>query len=333
MRLATLNAKTREIGSKSADGQLALVDLASATAVLVPDALCPNLRSAIENWGESHSKLFELHQQLLRGDCAKVLALNDLSFRSPLPRTWAFLDGSSYLEHVRRVRKSRAAEPPADLETNPLMYQGLSDCYFDPKQDLVLIDEKWGFDLEAELAVVVDDVPLGVKPEQAEKHIKLIMLLNDISLRELIPAELAKGFGFLQGKPSSSFAPFALTLDELGSAWRDGKAHLSMECRINDKLLGKLDTGEMHFSFPELIAHAAKTRKLSAGTIIGSGTVSNKDESRGVGCLVEKRVLEIINSGKASTPYLKAGNVVRIEAFNNEHSLFGAIEQRCVSTE
>lgn len=330
MRLATINPASVGIRSTSRDGKLVLIDNAKKQAALVADNVFPDLRSAIENWAQAEDQLKSLEQQFRAGNLQPAYPIEQLKFKSPLPRAWAFLDGSSYLEHVRRVRKSRGAEPPADLETNPLMYQGLSDEFFDPNSDLIIYDEKWGFDLEAEIAVAVDDVPLGVKPEQAEKHIKLVMLLNDVSLRELIPAELAKGFGFLQGKPSSSFAPYALTLDELGDAWRDGKAHLSMECRLNDKLLGKLDTGEMHFSFPELIAHAAKTRKLSAGTIVGSGTVSNKDESRGVGCLVEKRVLEIINNGKASTPYLKSGDLLALEAFYKGQSVFGQIKHRCI---
>lgn len=331
MRLATVSSSSIPAEKPSRDGRLVLIDTAAQTAALVSDSQFLDLRSTIENWAQAEDRLKILEQQFLSGKCRDVYRISQLHFKSPLPRTWGFLDGSSYLEHVRRVRKSRGAEPPVDLESNPLMYQGLSDSFFDPTEDLLIIEEKWGFDLEAELAVIVDDVPLGVTPEQAETHIKLITLLNDVSLRELIPAELAKGFGFLQGKPSSSFAPYALTLDELGAAWRDGRAHLTIECKIDGEVLGKLDTGEMHFSFPELIAHAARTRPLSAGTIIGSGTVSNKDESRGVGCLVEKRVLEIINNGKATTPYLKAGNLLHIEALLGSVSIFGAVEHRCVS--
>ena len=221
---------------------------------------------------------------------------------------------------------------PKEFWTEPLMYQGGSDAFLGPRQDIALESDDWGIDLEGEVAVITGDVPMGTKPDRAGEHIRLLMLVNDVSLRNLIPPELAKGFGFFQGKPSTAFSPIAVTPDELGAAWRGGKLHLPLSVHINGELFGKPDAGvDMSFSFYRLIAHAARTRPLSAGTIVGSGTVSNKDRSVGSACLAEKRAIETIKSGSATTPFLKFGDRVRIEMFDaSGKSIFGAIDQRVV---
>jgi len=323
MRFATIKS-----GSK--DGALLLVDSSLENGSLVPNSLSTSLIFALENWQTIEPKLKELENSLKTKNAFEQ-KLKNSNFRSPLPRSYGFLDGSAYLSHVRRVRKSRGAEMPPEFIEIPLMYQGVSDTFLDPFSDIPVIDEAFGVDFEAEIAVVVDEVPMGTNAKDALSHIKLLLLLNDISLRNLIPEELARGFGFLQSKPASSFAPFAVTPDELGKAWNDGKADIQVKVTLNGKIVGELQTGEMHFSFPKLIEHAARTRTLSPGTIIGSGTVSNEDEGRGIGCLVEKRVIEIIASGKAKTEYLKIGDKVTIEAFSEGKSIFGAIQQNCVA--
>ena len=256
-----------------------------------------------------------------------MLFRSDLA--ATLPRAPQFVDGSAYLAHVERVRKARGAEMPASFKTDPLMYQAVSDGFLAPTEPIRMADEAWGIDFESEVGVVVDDVPAGVSPAEAAKHIKLVLLINDVSLRNLIPDELAKGFGFLQSKPRSALSPIAVTPDELGDAWRDGKLHLPLVTHLNGKLFGEPNAGvDMQFSFPRLIAHAAKTRPLAAGSIIGSGTIANQDESKGSSCLAEKRVLEIIKEGKPKTPFMKFGDTVRIEMFDKSGaSIFGAIEQ------
>ncbi|HEY8351496.1 MAG TPA: fumarylacetoacetate hydrolase family protein, partial [Sphingomonadales bacterium] len=251
---------------------------------------------------------------------------------APLPRAYQWADGSAYLWHVELVRKARGAEMPPSFLEDPLMYQGGSDSFIGPRDDVPLASEDWGIDLEAEVAVIVDDVPMGVTPEAALGHIKLIMLVNDVSLRNLIPAELAKGFGFFQAKPSSSFSPVAVTPDELGDAWRDGKVHLPLVSHINGKRLGAPNAGvDMNFSLARLVAHAAKTRPLGAGAIIGSGTVSNRDPSVGSSCLAEVRTIETINEGKPKTPFLRFGDRVTIEMLDADgRSIFGKIDQKIV---
>jgi fumarylacetoacetate (FAA) hydrolase len=249
-----------------------------------------------------------------------------------LPRAYAWLDGSAYINHVILVRKARGAEPPATLETDPLMYQGGSDIFLRPRQDIPLADPAWGLDFESEVAVIVDDTPMGVSVEEAAGHIRLLMLCNDVSLRNLIPAELAKSFGFLQSKPSSAFSPMAITPDELGDSWRDTRVHLPLDSHLNGAWYGSPEAGpEMHFNFAQLIAHAAKTRPLAAGSIIGSGTVSNKDRSKGSSCLAEKRMIEKIDSGEFRTPFMAAGDRIQIEMKKNGESLFGMIDQKVVA--
>ncbi|MBS0282275.1 MAG: fumarylacetoacetate hydrolase family protein, partial [Proteobacteria bacterium] len=248
---------------------------------------------------------------------------------SPLPRAYQWADGSAYVTHVELVRRARGAQMPQSFWTDPLMYQGGSDSFIGPADPILAADEAWGIDMEGEVAVITDDVPYGCTVEEAGRHIRLAMLVNDVSLRNLIPAELAKGFGFFQSKPASAFSPVAVTLDELGQDWRDGRLHRPLEVAINGEAFGAPDAGiDMVFNFPQLIAHAAKTRALAAGTIVGSGTVSNRDRAAGSACIAERRMLEQIENGVASTPFLKFGDRVRIEMKDaGGHSIFGAIDQ------
>ncbi len=321
MKLASLKLNGR-------NGTLVVVDHKRERAVEVP-WITTSLLQALENWSVVKSKLKAVSESLNAGKAkgAFMLSLKDLA--AVLPRAPQFVDGSAYLEHVERVRKARGAEMPASFKTDPLMYQAVSDGFLAPTEPIRMADEAWGIDFESEVGVVVDDVPMGVTAAEAAKHIKLVLLINDVSLRNLIPDELAKGFGFLQGKPRSALSPVAVTPDELGDAWRDGKVHLPLFTHLNGKLFGEPNAGvDMQFSFPQLIAHAAKTRPLAAGSIVGSGTVANQDESKGSSCLAEKRVLEIIKEGKPKTPFLKFGDTVRIEMFDKGGAtIFGAIEQ------
>lgn len=249
---------------------------------------------------------------------------------SPLPRAYQWADGSAYVTHVELVRKARGAEMPSSFWTDPLMYQGGSDSFIGPTDDIVAGSEDWGIDLEGEVAVITDDVPYGCPVEDAAQHIRLVMLCNDVSLRSLIPNEIAKGFGFFQSKPASSFSPVAVTPDELGDSWRDGRLHLPLLVSVNGERLGAPNAGiDMVFNFPQLIAHAARTRALAAGTIIGSGTVSNRDRSVGSACIAERRMLEQIVHGAAKTSFLKFGDRVRIEMQDaHGRSIFGAIDQK-----
>jgi fumarylacetoacetate (FAA) hydrolase len=251
---------------------------------------------------------------------------------APLPRAYQWADGSAYVTHVELVRKARNAEMPQSFWTDPLMYQGGSDNFIGARDPILAADESWGIDFEGEIAVITDDVTMGTAADSAETHIKLLMLVNDVSLRNLIPGELSKGFGFFQSKPATAFSPVAVTPDELGEAWSGGKVHLPLHVVFNDMEFGRPNAGEdMTFSFPQLIAHAAKTRALAAGTIIGSGTVSNSDHSAGSACLAERRTLETIEHGAPKTPFMKFGDRVRIEMFDAENrSIFGAIEQETV---
>jgi fumarylacetoacetate (FAA) hydrolase len=247
---------------------------------------------------------------------------------APLPRAFQWADGSAYVNHVELVRKARGAEMPASFWEDPLMYQGGSDDFLGPTDDITLAREEWGIDFEAEVAVITDDVPMGATADQAHQRIRLLMLANDVSLRNLIPEELAKGFGFVQSKPATSFSPVAVTPDELGDAWKGGKVHLPMLSTWNDKLVGKPQAGvDMVFNFPQLIAHLAKTRNVRAGSIIGSGTVSNKDARRGYSCIAEQRCLEMIAGGEPVTPFMSFGDTIRIEMLDDGKSVFGAISQ------
>lgn len=322
MKLATLNNGKR-------DGALVVVSRDLSRAVRVPQ-LAATLQAALDEWAELAPKLTAVYQQLNDGACADAFPFDETACLSPLPRAYQWADGSAYVNHVELVRKARGAEMPESFWHDPLMYQGGSDSFLPPRGTIPMGSEEWGIDFESEIAVITDDVPMGTSPQAAAGHIKLLMLVNDVSLRNLIPGELAKGFGFFQSKPSSSFSPLAITPDELGDEWRDGKVHLPLETHLNGALFGAPDAGvDMTFNFYELIAHAAKTRPLGAGCIIGSGTVSNYDRSRGSSCLAELRMLEIIESGQATTPFLRFGDTVSIAMQDrNGMSLFGTILQR-----
>ena len=320
MKLASLN--------QGRDGMLVVVSRDLSRAVKVP-AIAATLQAALDNWAVAKPKLEAVYQRLNDGLEEDAFAFDQAACHSPLPRAYHWADGSAYVNHVELVRKARGAEIPESFWHDPLMYQGGADCFIPPHSPIQMADEAWGIDLEAEIAVITDDVPMGATAAEAAGHIQLLMLVNDVSLRNLIPGELAKGFGFYQSKPSSSFSPVAITPDELGDTWRDGKVHRPLVSHINGALFGQPDAGvDMTFNFPTLVSHAAKTRPLCCGTIIGSGTVSNYDRSAGSSCLAEKRMLEIIESGEAKTPFLKFGDRVRIEMFDAAgHSLFGAIDQ------
>jgi len=326
MKLASLKEGGR-------DGTLIIVSRDLAKAVRVSD-VARTLQAALEDWSNAAPRLnrvYELlnasHAETINGE--EVIAVDPTGLAAPLPRAYEFVDGSAYLPHVERVRRARGAEVPASFYTDPLMYQATSAGFYGPRDAVRVVSEDYGIDLEAEVVVVTDDVPMAAAPAQAAAHIQLIGLVNDVSLRNLIPNELAKGFGFLQSKPRSALSPVFVTPDELGDAWMNSKVHLPLRTQINGQFFGAPEAGEdMQFSFAELIAHAAKTRPLSAGTIVGSGTIANQEESRGASCLAEKRTLETLANGKPSTPFLKFGDTVRIEMLDAAGaSIFGAIEQ------
>ena len=321
MKLASLR--------KGRDGQLIVVDSLGRSAATA-GALAPTLQAALDDWSAAAPRLRELSRALNAGRCPEAFPLDPTKLHSPLPRAYQWLDGSAYLNHVELVRKARKAEMPQEFLTDPLMYQGCSDSFLAPTEAIRLASEDWGIDFESEVAVITDDVPMGVSESEAAQHIQLIVLVNDVSLRGLIPAELGKGFGFLVSKPASAFSPFALTPDELGSAWRDGKVHLPLRTTLNEKLFGQPNCGvDMQFNFPRLIAHAAQTRNLCAGTILGSGTISNRDRAVGSSCLQETRMIETIEQGKPVTPFLRFGDRVKIEMLDARgQSLFGAIDQK-----
>ena len=324
MKLASLKDGGR-------DGTLVVVDSALKHCVRVPD-IAGTLQAAIEEWELAAPALDQVAQALEAGNAARAEPFDPAACASPLPRAYQFADGSAYVTHVELVRKARGAEMPPSFWTDPLMYQGLSDSFLGPCEDIPLADEDWGLDFEAEVAVVTDDVPMGVSREAAGRHIKLVMLVNDLSLRNLIPGELAKGFGFFHGKPASAFSPVAVSPDALDDAWDGAKLSLPLLSRVNGKTIGRPNAGvDMTFDFPALIAHAAKTRRLSAGTIIGSGTVANRDRAAGSSCLAEVRVIETLETGAARTPFLRFGDRVRIEMQDAAgRSIFGAIDQRVV---
>lgn len=312
------------------DGKLIIVsrDLTRAAEV---SHIALTLQQALDNWTDKAPLLAEA-AEALENNGVESFAFDPAEAASPLPRAYQWADGSSYVNHVELVRKARGAEMPASFWEDPLMYQGGSDSFIGPVDDIEMADESWGIDFEGEVAVITDDVPMGVSAKDAGQHIKLIMLVNDVSLRNLIPGELGKGFGFFQSKPSSAFSPVAITPEELGDKWDGGRVHLPLTVTHNNTPFGRPDAGtDMVFDFPTLIAHAAKTRPLCAGTIIGSGTVSNTDRSKGSACLAEKRMLEIIENGKAETPFMQFGDRIRIEMLDEDGKpIFGAIDQKVV---
>ena len=326
--------KLSSLKSGGRDGTLVVLDQFGDRAVRVPQ-IAPTMQSALDNWADVETELRSVYRLLNQGNLKDAFALDVKQLHSPLPRAYQWADGSAYLPHVELVRKSRGAEVPASFYTDPLMYQGGSDSFLPPHGEIELCDESWGCDFEAEIAVITDDVPMGVSSSDARAHIKLVMLVNDVSLRNLIPAELEKGFGFFQGKPASAFSPAAITPDALGDAWDGAKLHLPIRAEINGIIFGTPQGGvDMTFDFGQLIAHAAKTRHLCAGTIIGSGTISNQDRSHGHACIMEKRMLEKLQTGAAATPFLKFGDRVKIEMIGKDgHSIFGAIDQKVVKYE
>ncbi len=313
------------------DGKLILVSRDLSTAVDATD-LAPTLQSALDSWETVAPLLEERYTSLNSKSLNNTFAFNPDDCASPLPRAYQWVDGSAYVNHVELVRKARNATMPETFWTDPLMYQGMSDGFIGPKDDIELVDPAWGCDFEAEIAAVTGDMPMGTTAAEAPSHIKLMMLVNDVSLRNLIPAELAKGFGFFQSKPASAFSPVAVTPDELTNHWQSGKVHLPLTVHLNDEMFGSPDAGvDMTFDFHQLLEHVARSRHVSAGTIVGSGTVSNVDRSKGSCCLAEKRMLEIIEGGKAITPFMTYGDKVAIEMLDeNGDSIFGKIEQTVV---
>lgn len=320
MKLATLKTEQR-------DGALVVVDKLLTHYVEVPD-IASTLQFALDRWVDVAPQLEDVYQYLNEGRCASN-PFDPGLLAAPLPRAYQWLDGSAYLSHVERVRKARGAELPPSLLNDPLMYQGASDHLVAAQEPILAGREEWGIDFEAEVGVITDDVETGVSREDAEAHIKLLVLINDVSLRNLIPGELSKGFGFIHGKPSSAFSPVAVTPDELGHAWKDSKLYFPLFVFWNEILFGQANAGnDMQFDFSKLISHAAKTRSLSAGTIIGSGTVSNYDRTVGCSCIVEKRVIETVETGAPVTGFMNYGDRVRIEMYDQAGlSIFGAIDQ------
>jgi fumarylacetoacetate (FAA) hydrolase len=313
------------------DGMLVVVSRDLKTCVAVPH-IAVTLQAVMDDWAYAAPRLGRIYDLLNGHNAPGARTFVPADCASPLPRAYQWADGSAYVTHVELVRKARGADMPPSFWTDPLMYQGGSDSFIGPCDPILAATEEWGIDFEAEIAVITDDVPMGVSPDAAADHVKLLMLVNDVSLRNLIPAELAKGFGFFQSKPASAFSPVAVTPDELDQAWTDGKVHLPLRVDLNGEQFGAPNAGEdMTFSFPQLVAHAAKTRVLCAGTIVGSGTVANKDPSRGSCCIAERRTRELLDTGAAKTPFMKFGDRVRIEMLDwNGQSIFGAIDQQVV---
>ncbi len=334
MKLASLKNGSR-------DGQLVVVSRDLRRAVAVPQ-IALTMQYALDHWPAVAPQLAEVYQGLNQGSVAGELVFDQAACESPLPRAYQWADGSAYVNHVELVRRARNSEMPPSFWTDPLMYQGGSDDFIGPRDQIEVVSTDYGVDFEGEVAVITGDVPMAVSPEDAGRHIRLVMLVNDVSLRGLIPNELAKGFGFFQSKPASSFSPVAVTPDELGQHWQDHKLHLPLLSTLNGQAFGKPNAGvDMTFNFAQLIAHAAKTRNLGAGAIIGSGTVSNKQGTEygtsivegGVGysCIAEIRMIETIRDGKPATPFMQFGDQIRLEVLDQDgHSVFGAIDQQVV---
>ena len=311
------------------DGTLVVVSRDLSQAVRAT-GIASTLQQALEDWSNVAPRLVALSDALNDGTADGAFDLDIAALAAPLPRAYEFVDGSAYLPHVERVRKARGAEVPESFYTDPLMYQATSAGFLGPRDNVKVVDEGYGIDLEAEIVVVTDDVPMAVAPEQAAAPIQLVGLVNAVSLRNLIPAELAKGFGFLQSKPRSALSPVFVTPDELGEAWRGNKLHLPLVTLVNGEWFGAPEAGvDMQFDFSQLVAHAAKTRPLVAGTIVGSGTIANQDTSLGASCFAEKRTVEKLEQGESVTPFMSFGDTVRIEMLDGQgRSIFGAIEQR-----
>lgn len=324
MKLATLRDGTR-------DGRLMVVRRDGAAASPA-GAAWPTLQRALDEWDIAAPVLRAVSDALDAGRIDGV-PVDPARLAAPLPRAAEWVDGSAYLNHVLLVRKARKAEPPATLRTDPLVYQGGSSDLLGPCDDIVLHDPAWGCDFESEVCVILGDTPVGTRADRALDHVRLVLLANDVTLRNLIPDELAKGFGFFQSKPATAFSPFAVTPDELGDAWRDGRLHARVRTTYNGAVVGDCDSGpEMHFSFADLIQHISKTRRFGAGTILGSGTVSNEDRARGISCLAERRMIEIIDEGAAKTPFMAVGDTIEIDAvLPDGRSPFGTIRQRVVA--
>jgi fumarylacetoacetate (FAA) hydrolase len=325
MKLATLRDGSR-------DGRLLVVRRDGEVGAPAPDRW-PTLQRALDDWTSAEPALREVADELDRG-AHDGIAIDPLRLGAPLPRAYEWIDGSAFLNHVILVRRARGAQPPATLETDPLIYQGGSGDMLGPRDAIELHDPAWGLDYESEVCVILGDTPLGTTAAGAARHVRLVMLANDCTLRNLVPDELAKGFGFFLSKPATAFSPFAVTPDELDArgAWRDGRLHGRVRSIYNDRVIGDCDAGpEMHFSFFDLVQHIARTRRFTAGTILGSGTVSNADRSRGVSCLAERRMIEIIDSGAPATPFMAVGDRIRIEADIAGDNPFGAIDQRVVA--
>jgi fumarylacetoacetate (FAA) hydrolase len=314
------------------DGTLIVVSRDLQQAVKAT-GIAATMQAALDDWSNTAPRLNALSDALNAGQAKDAFALDTAALAAPLPRAYEFVDGSAYLPHVERVRRARGAEVPESFYVDPLMYQATSAGFLGPRDAVVVPSEDYGIDLEAEVVVITGDVPMAVTAEQAAGHIQLVGLVNDVSLRNLIPGELAKGFGFLQSKPRSALSPVFVTPDELGDAWRDEKLHLPMRTWLNGKWFGEAECGvDMQFNFAQLVAHAAKTRPLTAGTIVGSGTIANEDTSKGASCLAEQRTVETLRDGKPSTPFLTFGDTLRIEITDKQGmSIFGAIEQRIAS--
>lgn len=324
MKLATLKNNTR-------DGELVVVNRAMTHAVAVPE-IANTMQQALDNWKEVEPKLKAVFDKLQQNEIESVVPFKPKLAMAPIPRAYHWADGSAYVTHVELVRKARNASLPETFWTDPLMYMGASDAFIGAQDNIEIEDESWGIDFEAEVAVITDDIKPGVTPDQATNHIKLITLVNDVSLRNLIPAELGKQFGFYQSKPWTTFTPVAVTPDELGEAWDGKKVHLPLVSTLNNEQVGAPNAGiDMTFDFGQLIAHAAKSRSLMAGTVIGSGTVANQGSPNGSSCLAEVRCLEIIKNGEPSTPFMKFGDQIQIEMYNNKgESIFGKIDQKVV---
>ncbi len=323
MKLATLRDGSR-------DGRLLVVRRDGDAGAPSPDAW-PTLQAALDDWNAAEPTLRAIADRLDSG-AIEGTSIDPNRLGAPLPRAYEWVDGSAFLNHVRLVRKARGAEPPKTLETDPLVYQGGSGDMLGARDPIELHDPAWGLDFESEVCVVLADTPIGTTVADAQHHVRLVMIANDCTHRNLIPDELAKGFGFFRSKPATAFSPFAVTLDELGDAWRGGKAHLRVRSIYNGTQVGDCDSGpEMHFSFYDLIQFITTTRRFTAGSILGSGTVSNADRARGISCLAERRMIETIESGKPSTPFMAVGDRIEIEAFDARGvSPFGKIDQRVV---